>query len=88
MIHPMKHTIFSLFTWDEHLEKKALMAYKEDTFASNFLSAGSYLLTSSLEPHEDWSHTGLSIHQPHLLPELCVLEHALLVQLNTLLQNA
>ena len=83
MIHPMIHTIFAFFTWEEHL-----IAYKEDTFASNFLSAGSYLLTSSLEPHEHRGHTGLSIHQPHLLPELRVLEHALLVQLYALLQDA
>ena len=47
-----------------------------------------YLLTSSLEPHEHRGHAGLAVHQPDLLPELGVLEHALLVQLNPLLQDA
>ena len=51
-------------------------------------SSASYLLTSSLEPHEDRSHAGLSIHHPHLLPQLSVLEHALLVQLYSLLQDS
>ena len=76
------HNIFTLH------EKRDPLTYKEDIFAGYFLSAGSYLLTSSLEPHEHRGHTGLSIHQPHLLPELRVLEHALLVQLYALLQDA
>ena len=63
------------------------MAFKEDTFDSNFKSV-SYLLTSPLEPHEHWGHAGLAVHQPHLLSELRVLEHALLVQLYALLQDA
>ena len=45
----------------------------------------SYLLTAALEPHEDGGHAGLAVHQSDLLPELRVLEHALLVQLNPLL---
>ena len=45
----------------------------------------SHLLAASLEPHQDWCNAGLAVHQPDLLPELRVLEHTLLVQLNPLL---
>ena len=73
MIHPMIQTIFSLFTTRDKNQK---------------ILTKSYLLAASLEPHEHRGHAGLSVHQSDLLPELRVLEHALLVQLNPLLQYA
>ena len=47
-----------------------------------------YLLAAPLEPHQDWSNAGLAVHQADLLPELGVLEHALLVQLDPLLEDS
>ena len=53
--------------------------------AIRILAGWLYLLAAPLEPHQDWSNAGLAVHQADLLPELGVLEHALLVQLYPLL---
>ena len=46
------------------------------------------LLATALEAHEHRRHTALTVHQPHLLPQLRELEEAFLVQLDPLLQDA
>ena len=79
--------IFTLLQ-GQNLEHNKLLRHKKTHPIINNATTHvlSYLLAASLEPHEHRGHAGLAVHQPDLLPELCVLEHALLVQLNALLQ--